>query len=612
MKTRRRSWWLVFGGGAAAVILALTWITTVVIDLEREGLAARAEADYQGRLRLAMWRMEDWLGRRIDHESDRPWVEYQSYYAQQPAYTSILNEIRPGNVYIPSPLLTHDSEFFPLHFQLTADDVLTSPQVPQGNFRDLAESEYGIAEAIAVKSEMLDEIRRLMELSTVSFQDSCVAAISNEIVSAASLEDTFISILPGAPANDVESQTLQSKKEWAKRAQSRNIAQQVEAPRIYQGNQQIDIDTSQLTKATIDTGRMVPVWLGTIGPDGDNRLTLVRQVTIDDSPIYQGIVANWPRLREALLEEIRDLFPQAELGPIPIDETTATATENRLVRIPAELAAQRPPVVPASMTSPARVALMITWLAIGLAIIAGAVSLRSSIAFGEKRSRFASLVTHELRTPLTTFRMYSEMLADGMVSDDGQRQTYLETLKDESGRLSNLVENVLAYARLEEGRAPRQPRAMTLADLIAHVEPQLRQRVDACDMSFDIDIEAPDDTPLHIDADAVSQILFNLVDNACKYAGGDGDGKIHLSARLTDDRIAFRVRDNGAGVPVAYARSIFVPFERGDRDETDPVPGLGLGLALSRGLARDLGGELSLESTGSDGSCFKLVIPLPA
>ncbi len=61
-----------------------------------------------------------------------------------------------------------------------------------------------------------------------------------------------------------------------------------------------------------------------------------------------------------------------------------------------------------------------------------------------------------------------------------------------------------------------------------------------------------------------------------------------------------------------YARSIFVPFERGDRDETDPVAGLGLGLALSRGLARDLGGELSLESTGSDGSCFKLVIPLPA
>ena len=155
MKTTRRSWWLVFGGGAAAVILALTWITTVVIDLEHEGLAARVEADYQSRLRLAMWRMEDWLGRRIDHESDRPWVEYQSYYAQQPAYTSILNEIRPGDVYIPSPLLTHDSEFFPLHFQLTADDVLTSPQVPEGNFRDLAESEYGIAETIAVKSKML-------------------------------------------------------------------------------------------------------------------------------------------------------------------------------------------------------------------------------------------------------------------------------------------------------------------------------------------------------------------------------------------------------------------------------------------------------------------------
>ena len=91
-------------------------------------------------------------------------------------------------------------------------------------------------------------------------------------------------------------------------------------------------------------------------------------------------------------------------------------------------------------------------------------ALRASIAFGERRSRFASAVTHELRTPLTTFRMYSEMLADDMVPDEGQRRVYLATLKEESGRLATLVENVLTYARLEEGRFARRGLDDTPAD----------------------------------------------------------------------------------------------------------------------------------------------------
>ena len=113
------------------------------------------------------------------------------------------------------------------------------------------------------------------------------------------------------------------------------------------------------------------------------------------------------------------------------------------------------------------------WGAVLLAALAAGLTLRSVIDFGARRSRFASAVTHELRTPLTTFRMYSEMLAEGMVSDPARQIEYHRTLRDESARLAGLVENVLAYAQVEEGRAARRLGTLTLAGL---VERHRRQR----------------------------------------------------------------------------------------------------------------------------------------
>ena len=83
---------------------------------------------------------------------------------------------------------------------------------------------------------------------------------------------------------------------------------------------------------------------------------------------------------------------------------------------------------------------------------------------------FVSAVTHELRTPLTTFRLYSEMLASGMVQDETQKKNYLGTLEAEAGRLSHLVENVLAYARIERGSARAQVESVSIGDVLAELE----------------------------------------------------------------------------------------------------------------------------------------------
>ena len=126
----RRSWWLIYIVCAAVVAVTLAWITIVMLRLESAERSARAEMEHQESLRLALWRMDSWLAPRLAREAARPYFEYLPYYPQQRAYTNVLNPVTPSEVLAPSPLLTFESNIFLLHFQLTDDGVLTSPQVP--------------------------------------------------------------------------------------------------------------------------------------------------------------------------------------------------------------------------------------------------------------------------------------------------------------------------------------------------------------------------------------------------------------------------------------------------------------------------------------------------
>jgi signal transduction histidine kinase len=273
-----------------------------------------------------------------------------------------------------------------------------------------------------------------------------------------------------------------------------------------------------------------------------------------------------------------------------------------LTTVPALLAAPAA-LAPLALVTPTRSVLATAWLVLLLAVLAVGFTLRSAIDYGDRRARFASAVTHELRTPLTTFRMYSEMLADDIVTEPAQRRVYLETLKDESDRLSRLVENVLCYARLEEGRYHGRRERITVAELFDHVAGLLARRAASAGMRLSL---TPADATVEVEREAIAQILFNLVDNACKYAGAAG-GELTLAADVAGDRVRIALRDHGPGIPPEHHRRIFAPFERGVRATTDDVSqGVGLGLALARGLARDQGGDLTLDATATGGARFVL------
>jgi signal transduction histidine kinase len=131
-------------------------------------------------------------------------------------------------------------------------------------------------------------------------------------------------------------------------------------------------------------------------------------------------------------------------------------------------------------------------------------------------------------------------------------------------------------------------------------------------MDLRIENQAKEETPLVVDVEVVGQILFNLVDNACKYANGASDRIIELTSILDNGELQLTVRDHGPGIPPEHARRIFAPFDRGAHGPGDTIPGVGLGLSLARGLARDLGGDLTLASSScaAPGAQFQLRIPI--
>ncbi len=579
---KRRRFWIVFAAGALAAMLGMGWLTAHVIGLEHAECAARARAEQTERVRLALWRMDSWLNGQLAPEAARPFFDYDAYHSQSRAYTKALGQIEPGEVLTPSPLLAFRSELFPVHFQLAAGDVLTSPQVPVGNLRDLTEGEKGGAERIDASARRLAGLQRFLHYADLGTRLGRAAMLPMNCTPAAEATPWV------AKEGDVRNRYSQSA------AAKNSIPQQV--------------GWTGIGLAEAAPGPLLPLWLDDAAGSG-RQLVFARRVDLPDGTVYQGFAVDWDRLRTSLLEQVNDLFDANEVRLVRQDVPTIGSANRMLATVPARIEVPAP-VVATAAWSATRTVLAAAWVALLLAIAAVGTTLGAALSFGDRRARFASAVTHELRSPLTTFRMYSEMLAEGMVTDPARRAEYLSTLCRESERLARLVENVLAYARIEDGRHRARHEPIDLGGLIERVRPVLERRAEESGFELRIEVRDPD-AVVAVDPDAVEQVLFGLCDNACKY-GGDGPRRaIELTAVRRGARAEIRVRDHGPGIPAAHRRRVFRPFDRGGRPAGESVvPGVGLGLALARGFAVALGGELTLDPSSTNGACFVLTLPL--
>lgn len=251
------------------------------------------------------------------------------------------------------------------------------------------------------------------------------------------------------------------------------------------------------------------------------------------------------------------------------------------------------------------------WFLAGCTIVILLTLLGFSARIERRRSDFVSAVTHELRTPLTGLQLMSDMLADGLVPADKIAQ-YHADLRDETRRLGHLVENVLAFARLtrgkRRGRLDSGPCRELLDSVLNKSAEHLRQA------GFRVRITQDKNTnliTLRTDLISLGQILTNLSDNAIKYAATAPQPTITFSILRRHDRLALRMADNGPGIADDIRRhGLFRPFARSSGSDRGGKPGVGLGLALSRDLARSIGGDLTLEKSDNSGCSFLLTLPL--
>lgn len=384
---------------------------------------------------------------------------------------------------------------------------------------------------------------------------------------------------------------------------------------------------AKLAKTTRQTAECVPVWLTSMTPlwldltrDGQPDLAFLRSVVVQGNAYctLQGVLIDWKRLREVLETEVRDLFPHAVLAPVETATLAAPGAAHSMMQtIPARLLSGEPAAGPrAGVSAGLKVGLTVAWVATILALAAISYGVIKYVALTERRMRFVAAVTHELRTPLTSFQLYTDLLADMKEDDRAARRHYVETLRRESKRLARLVENVLAYSRLEDSKQSLRPRRTTPSELLTTVSAAMSDQCAASGKNLVIEDRCRPGLEFETDPEYAVQILTNLVENSCKYSAGAADPRISLTAAQADEgAVVFEVDDAGPGVASQDRRRIFEPFQRGDSlgSGGPAAMGLGLGLALSRYWASCLGGQLSLRrSSGSSSrySCFALRLPL--
>jgi len=635
--------WIPFSICLTVLLAVIVWTSVTMLNLERQNIEVQRKSAIEETVRLALWRLDSAITWLIAEESSRPYFDYTAgglIKRDSNLYKDEAKRTTPTS--ISSSLLGKTSAVVNVYFNglISQSDkesaILTSPQIlsetsmikTTDSFDDI------FRDADVGNMEKLDKLN-----SSISVQD-----IKRQLHIAEKEEDIYLrninksgqgqtelsdfSDSPAQSANQQEILLEQMKRndfEYAsRRGQTVNAKAKIQESKNYSYTNAIVGNLTGLesdkydimgelgekewggaireASGAVKEGMLSPLWINDL-------LLLARSVKIGDDEYIQGAWLNWNAIKSELLNEINDLFPSADLvqaDPLKTEDKSRMLASLPVRLVPGDLSAD---IIMPAIKFPLIVPLMISWISVALAGMAVAMLMLGIVNLSERRAQFVSAVTHELRTPLTTFRMYTEMLDEGIVQDN-RREHYIKTLKNESNRLGHLIENVLSYARLERGIGARVIETITIGTLLERVRESLSRRASEGNKRLVIEIAEHDlENTISTDLSAVEQILLNVVDNACKYSAGAEDDRVHLEISGSQNQVTFKIRDHGPGLKKNETRMVFKPFRKSAQKAAQSAPGVGLGLALCKRLATQLGGMFEYEESQNGGACFTLKLP---
>jgi len=233
--------------------------------------------------------------------------------------------------------------------------------------------------------------------------------------------------------------------------------------------------------------------------------------------------------------------------------------------------------------------------------------VRRELRLAEMRSQFVASVSHELKTPLTSIRMFAETLRMGRAGGPEAQVEYLDTIINESERLTRLLNNVLDFSKIEEGRRTYRFESASLAEIVSQSARTMHYPLVQKGVRLGVDIENGFST-VRIDPDAIEQAILNLLVNALKYSGKSREINLRVSSQ--NGFVVIQVSDQGVGIPSSEQSRIFEKFYRVPTPENKLVPGTGLGLTIVDHIVKAHGGRVEVQSALGKGSTFSIYLPL--
>ena len=303
----------------------------------------------------------------------------------------------------------------------------------------------------------------------------------------------------------------------------------------------------------------------------------------------KGFSANWKR--PFVATEIGDALPHWEVAAYLVDPTALTQTACFINIVLGLL-----------------IAVLVLAIVVGSWLIVR--NLNYELTLARQKTDFVSNVSHELKTPLTSIRMFSELLAENRVADHAKRRSYLQIITAEAARLTRLINNVLDFSRMERGEKKYNFQPCDLGEIVRSICDTFRPHLETS--GFQFHCELPETKiPVRADADALSQVIVNLLSNAEKYSNGGKEIEIRIAQKQTPlPHAEIQVLDRGSGVPRGSEEKIFEKFYRAHDSLSSGIQGSGLGLTIARQIARAHGGDVIYERRDGGGSCFALRLPL--